>query len=45
MDKVFGVERARASERIMRLTEKHEKELATRMAKLDLVNYVEESAN
>ena len=37
LEKMYGIERARASERIMRLTEEHEMTLAARMAELGLV--------
>ena len=33
---------AKASERIMRITEEHERELAEQMAELDLVEYVQQ---
>ena len=37
LEKIFGVERAKASERIMRITEDHETALAYRMTELGLV--------
>lgn len=43
IDKLFGVERAKASERIMRITEAHEKELASKMAELNLASQVIEN--
>ena len=36
LDKIFGVERSRASERIMRITEEHEIILTQRMTELGL---------
>ena len=37
LEKMYGIERARASERIMRITEEHEMVLAAKMAELGLV--------
>lgn len=37
LEKMYGIERAKASERIMRLTEEHEMVLAAKMAELGLV--------
>lgn len=37
LERQFGLERARASERIMRITEEHEMALATRMAQLGVL--------
>lgn len=37
LEKVFGLQRAKASARIMRLTEEHELVLAQRMAGLGLI--------
>merc|ERR1740117_167041 len=39
LDRRFGTERAKVSERIMRLTDRHEKELSTKMTELGLRDY------
>ena len=36
LEKIFGIERAKASERIMRITEEHEAVLAKKMVQLEL---------
>ena len=36
LEKIFGIERAKASERIMRITEEHEAVLAKKMVELGL---------
>ena len=37
LDRVFGLERAKSSQRIMRITEEHEMVLANRMAEEGLI--------
>jgi hypothetical protein len=37
LDRVFGLERAKSSQRIMRITEEHEQVLANRMAEAGLL--------
>ena len=36
LDKIFGVERARASDRIMKLTEEHERAIQAKMVELQV---------
>ena len=37
LDKVFGMERAKSSQRIMRITEEHEMVLASKMAEFGII--------
>ena len=37
LDKVFGLERAKSSQRIMRITEEHEMVLASKMAEYGII--------